>query len=250
MKELWIMVARPLSYLPARAIAGLVLLILIIGSVASQAQNQPLKTPPALPSVDLRGAGADAANDPLTLVEAHLRAARTMTADFTQEAGGGRVSQGRMVLARPGKVRFEYGAKASFLIVANGKTLSLVDYEVAQVSRWPVRDTPLAILLDPTVGLRERARILSAGPGALANRIVVEAQDRKRPDYGTLTLYFVRSASGPGGLSLQGWQVLDPQGNTTTVSLSNVRYNIQVAENAFTYREPAGFRSLPGGRTR
>ena len=37
---------------------------------------------------------------------------------------------------------------------------------------------------------------------------------------------------------MYGWTATDPQGRTTTVKLTNVRYNVPVGDGAFTYREP------------
>jgi outer membrane lipoprotein-sorting protein len=39
-------------------------------------------------------------------------------------------------------------------------------------------------------------------------------------------------------LQLYGWTAIDPQNHRTTVRLSDVRYNVAVAESAFTFTEP------------
>ena len=86
---------------------------------------------------------APAVAAPLDAVAATLRATRSMTADFVQTAGDGKVARGRMLLVRPGKIRFEYD-KSKLLIIADGTRLSMIDYSVGQVSQWPVGSTPLA----------------------------------------------------------------------------------------------------------
>lgn len=178
------------------------------------------------------------ADSELARVEAHLKAVRTMTADFTQTAGNGAVAAGRMTLARPGKVRFAYSGKSPLLVVARDGSLYVIDYQVAQVQRWPIANTPLAVLLDPDTTLRSRARILSSGPGALPGQVVIEADDPKHPEYGRITMVFRQDAAAPGGLVLTGWQVVDVQGSTTRVVLSNVAINQPVARNAFDFRDP------------
>ena len=52
-----------------------------------------------------------------------------------QTGPDGRQMRGAMTLARPGKVRFQYEPTVPFLVVADGRQVSLVDYEVAQVQR-------------------------------------------------------------------------------------------------------------------
>ena len=54
-----------------------------------------------------------------------------MTADFVQTDSRGRSAAGTMQLKRPGKVRFQYGS-GDLLLVANGRTLTFLDYQVGQ----------------------------------------------------------------------------------------------------------------------
>lgn len=177
-------------------------------------------------------------------VQAHLRAVDTMTADFVQTAANGASVSGKMTLARPGKVRFQY-ANSPLLVVADGKALNVIDYRVAQVSRWPIRNTPLAVLLDTSLDLSRYAReVASPTPGT----VTVEARDPKHREYGTITMLFARDAAAPGRLRLTGWRVLDAQNNITQVRLSNVRFNLPVAKTAFAFTDPRrAARSGPRG---
>jgi outer membrane lipoprotein-sorting protein len=178
---------------------------------------------PAQPSADLKA------------VEASLAATQSMTADFHQTDGKGRQMAGTLSLKRPGKIRFAYGGGVNMLLVADGKRLTFVDYDVAQKSSWPIAKSPLAVLLSPQPDLARIARIM---PSENKNVLVVRARDARRPEFGTLVLAFVRDGSAPGGLKLGGWTAIDAQNKRTTVRLSNQRYNVAVPENAFTYAEP------------
>lgn len=180
-------------------------------------------------------------------VATHLRDLQTMTADFTQTSGAGAVARGKLTLARPGKVRFQYEPSVPLLIVADGRNLAMVDYEVSQVSKWPIGGTPLAVLLDPKADIAKYGRVLEPGKGGLPGFVTVESKDKKHPEYGTITLYFARDAQAPGGLALSAWRVLDAQGNTTQVQLANARFNVAVDKSAFTYRDPRQ-RARPRGK--
>jgi outer membrane lipoprotein-sorting protein len=173
-------------------------------------------------------------------VRAALKATTTMTAAFTQTAANGGRLTGKLLLARPGKIRFQYD-KAPLLVVADGKRLSVVDYEVAQVSQWPIKSTPLGVLLDADADLAKYARV----SGQIANGVLVEARDAKHPEYGAITLDFIRDPAAPGGLALTGWTALDAQNNRTEVALSDIRYNVAVPGSSFGFRDPRTH-GLPG----
>lgn len=168
----------------------------------------------------------------LERLEAHLNAVQTMTANFAQTDDKGRVATGTLQMKRPGRVRFEYGG-GDLLLVANGKTLTFLDYSVGQKSSYPLGRTPLGPLLSGSPDFNGKAEILPNSDG----RILV-ARARNTGQYGQLTLAFLRNASAPGGLQLYGWTAIDPQNHRTTVRLSNVRFNVAVPESAFTYADP------------
>lgn len=175
---------------------------------------------------------AAAPSPDLARLKAHLSAVQTMTANFTQTDAKGRTDSGTLQMKRPGRIRFEYGG-GDVLLVANGKTLTFIDYAVGQKSSWPLGRTPLGPLLSNSPDFNGKAEILP-NPD---NRIVV-ARAKSSGQYGQLTLAFLRNASAPGGLQLYGWTAIDPQKHRTTVKLSNVRFNVAVPESAFAYAEP------------
>ena len=176
-----------------------------------------------------------AQTDDLSLVTAHLKAVTTMTAAFTQTDRAGKVLAGTLTLKRPGKIRFQYQQGVPLLIVGDGKALTFIDYSVKQVSRWPIGNSPLGVLLDPTKDLSRFAKIVPAGDSRI---VLAEARDPRRPEYGSITLAFARDAAAPSGLRLQGWVALDAQNNRTSVRLTDQRFNIAVSDQAFTWRDP------------
>ena len=176
-----------------------------------------------------------ATSDELKAVEASLAATQSMTADFLQTDGKGRQMAGTLSLKRPGKIRFAYGGGVNMLLVANGQTLSFIDYDVGQKSSWPIAKSPLAVLLSPQPDLGRIARIV---PSESPSVIVVRARDARRPEFGTLVMAFQKAPGAPGGLRLEGWTAIDAQNKKTTVRLSNQRYNVAIPDNAFSYAEP------------
>ncbi len=171
----------------------------------------------------------------LAEVSAHLRGVTTMTADFTQTDRSGRSLTGTLTMKRPGKIRFQYQQGVPLLVVANGKTLNVIDYQVRQVSAWPIGNSPLSVLLDPNQDLARFARVVDSGDPRV---LLVSARDPKRPEFGTISIAFARVPSAPQGLMLQGWTVLDAQNNRSTIKLANQRFNGAVSDQAFRWRDP------------
>jgi len=186
--------------------------------------------PATVIAVAAPSAAADDAG--MQMLAGHISSVQTMTANFVQTDQRGRSAAGTMQLKRPGRVRFQYGS-GDLVLVANGKTLSFVDYQVGQKSSWPLNKTPLGVLLSGSPNLKGRAQVM---PSQDPRILVVRARDPAQ--YGSILLAFVRSPSAPGGLQLHGWTAIDAQNKKTTVRLSNVRYNVAVSDSAFTYREP------------
>jgi chaperone LolA len=185
--------------------------------------------PVAIVAAAAPAAAADSAD--LAKLKAHIGAVQTMTANFVQTDAKGRSAAGTLQLKRPGRVRFQYGS-GDLLLVADGKRLYFLDYQVGQKSSWPLGSTPLGPLLSGSPDFNGKAQVL---PNKDSRILVARA---KNTSYGQLTLAFLRSPSSPGGLQMYGWTAIDPQGHRTTVKLSNVRYNVAVSDSAFTFPEP------------
>lgn len=171
----------------------------------------------------------------LSAVQAHLRATNSMTANFVQTDRNGQRLTGKLTLRRPGKIRFEYQKGVPLLIVGDGNSLTMIDYEVRQVQRWPVKNSPLTVLLDPSRDLAAFARLMPTGDPEV---ISVEVRDPKRPEFGTITMVFTRDAAAPAGLRLRGWVALDAKNNRTRIDLNDQRFNVPVADSAFRWTDP------------
>lgn len=192
----------------------------------------------ALPAIP-----AAAQADQLDQVVSALRGISTMKADFVQTDRSGQSVRGTLTWKSPGKMRFEYERGVNMLIISTGRSLHIVDYDVNQVERLPFSNSPLGALLDPKRDVKRYGRLLpTSNPDVLS----VEVKDSRKPEYGTITLVFVRDGSAPGGLELTSWVALDAQNKRTTVRLSNQRYGVAVADSAFTYRDPRRTSRRPG----
>lgn len=180
-------------------------------------------------------AAAQSDQSDLAKVTAYIRAVTTMTADFSQTDRNGQTLTGQLTLKQPGKIRFQYQKGVPLLIVGDGKALTVIDYDVRQVQRWPIGNSPLGALIDPSKDLSKFGKVVPTGDPSILS---VEARDPKRPEFGTITMIFKRDAASPAGLQLYGWVALDSQNNRTAVRLTNQKYGVPVADTAFRWTDP------------
>ena len=189
----------------------------------------------ALPALLATSVVSAAPSSDLSSVQRHLQSVESMTAAFTQTDRAGKVLTGTLTLKKPGKIRFQYEKSVPILIVGDGKSLWFLDYSVGQKQRWPIGNSPLGILLDPS---RDMSKIATVVPTGNPATIAIDAADPKHPEYGRISMVFARNAMAPGGLMLQGWVTLDSQNNRTTIRLSNQRFNAPVSDGTFQWRDP------------
>jgi outer membrane lipoprotein-sorting protein len=192
----------------------------------------------ALPAaLVLPAAPVAAQEDRIDQAVAALRAITTMRADFTQTDRSGQAVRGVLTWKNPGRVRFQYERSVNMLVVSNGRSLTMIDYDVNQLQRWPIGNSPLGALIDPRRDVKRFGKLL---PTSNPNVISIEFKDPNKPEYPTITTIFVRNPAAPGGLELNSWVALDAQNKRTTVRLSNQRYGISVPDSTFNYRDPRG----------
>ena len=171
----------------------------------------------------------------LDQIQRHLRSLTTLTASFTQTDRSGQTLRGALKLKQPGKIRFDYGKDANLLVVGDGKALTMIDYDVNQVQRWPISNSPLGALLNPERDLSKYGRLVpTRNPKVLS----VEVRDPKRPEYGVITMIFTKTSNAPAGLRLDGWVALDSKNNRTSIRLANQKYGVGVAESSFNWDDP------------
>ncbi|WP_267394837.1 MULTISPECIES: outer membrane lipoprotein carrier protein LolA [unclassified Sphingomonas] len=190
---------------------------------------------PVLATVPLAAPAVAQATGDLAAVQRHLQSLTTMTADFSQTDRNGKVLTGTFTLKKPGKLRFQYQKGVPILIVAEGGALTFIDYSVRQVQRYPIKNTPLVLLLDPDRDITRYAKVIPTGNDRVVS---VEANDPKHPEAGRITLVFARDGAAPAGLMLQGWVALDSQNNRTTIRLSGQKFGVPVSDNTFRWNDP------------
>lgn len=166
-----------------------------------------------------RPADAQSSGQPIPLAElsAYFNGFRTAEADFTQINPDGTLATGRLMIQRPGRVRFEYDPPDRNLVLATGGSVNVFDARSnVEPSVYPLNRTPLNLILAERVDLtRARMVVRHFAEGPTTSVI---AQDPDFPEYGQIRLVF---SAGP--VELRQWVVTDDTGRDTTVILGRLR---------------------------
>lgn len=176
-----------------------------------------------------------ASTAPVDRVEVYLNSIKTLSARFLQVDSAGNIAHGHLYMRRPGRLRFEYDAPSPLLLVADGVWLILHDKELDQVNRFPLYETPLGVLVDDPVDLREKVEVVDVeeSPGILRLKVI----DRELPDEGWMGITFTDPP-----LLLRQWKIKDAQGGVTALSLTDIRVNRKLDPELFTFTDPIPFR--------
>jgi outer membrane lipoprotein-sorting protein len=181
----------------------------------------PAKPAPARPFVPM---------DPLAVIQkanAYFNAATNMTGDFVQIGPDSKRSEGKIFVQRPGKLRFEYAPPATLEIVADGLSVAVHDRKTATKDIYFISQTPLKFLLKDQVDLSRDVKIIDVKSEPAAVTILVED---KATFGGTSQIKLVFD---PVKFTLKQWQVTDPQGYQTLVSLFNIDLSKKPDPNLF-----------------
>ena len=193
-----------------------------LAAAAAFAQQAPLDlTAPAAAAQksakSSKGAPAPIpADEAVPRANAWLDAARVMSADFVQIGPNGRRSEGQLSVARPGRMRFEFTDPPRFEIVADGRSVAIVDKKLNTQDEYFIGQTPLKFLLSDHIDLARDTQVLNVSQEG--KTVTIELEDRAALG-GTAHLSLVFDAST---FALKQWTVIDAQGFQTVVTLFNV----------------------------
>lgn len=179
-------------------------------------------------------------------IQQHYDTVRDFTADFEQAYVGGAlkrrtVEKGTVAISKPGRMRWDYTTPEPKQFVSDGQRIYFyvpADRQV-RVSPMPAGDrapTPILFLAGRGNLLRD-FRVEETTPPAKVDgvRALKLVPKQAEPEYASLTLVVDQST-----FQLRQLIVVDAQGGSSTFTFSNMRENVGVADNRFTFKIPRG----------
>lgn len=172
---------------------------------------------------------AHADNADLHKIEDYLNNLKTIKADFVQMSSNGATAEGKVYIAKPSKIRMEYTAPDSLLIVGNGDYIIYNDLELDQITNIDYDDIPATVILSNKIkfdGENLKVTDFYKDGGQLS----VTAEMPKNPAVKPITLIF---DSNP--FRLKQWKVIDQQNIEVTVSLFNEENDVELKDSLFKF---------------
>ena len=222
-------------------IAGVVVLLGVPVGNAYQGSAQPELRPTAGHLAQTTAATPDAvARD----IQQKYDRIQDFSTDFVHTYRGGVLKQqaterGRLLVKKPGKMRWEYTGPAKKLFVSDGRKIYSyipLDKQVI-VSTMPQDDqaaTPTLFLTGNGNITRDFNVAFDKVPDAPPGSVLLKLTPKKREaEYESLTL-----AVDPKTLSLRMLITVDTQGGRSAFTFSNLKENVGLADNQFVFQMP------------
>lgn len=168
--------------------------------------------------------------DNLAQIENYLNSIKTMDARFVQTASNGNTAEGRLYIQKPNKIRMEYDAPTSVLIVGDGDYIVYNDKELDQVTHIDYDDIPASLILANNVKIDgKKVKVSSFYQDAGITTVTLEYKDRG--DIGPITLTFNNRP-----FELKQWKIVDPQSVEVTVSLYDAVMDGGLDDSLFKFK--------------
>lgn len=163
----------------------------------------------------------------LPVLSQYLNGLTTVQAQFTQINPDGTLSTGKILIKRPGKIRFEYDPPNNALVMASAGALAIFDPKGnPQPESYPLNKTPLGLLLDKNIDLQRANMVVGHIYDGTATQVSV--QDPQHPERGRMDLVF----TGPTP-ELRQWVVHNENGEQTIVVLNDMQRDVAIRDYLF-----------------
>ena len=177
--------------------------------------------------IALFGAPVRAEKISLSNLSSYLESIKKVSGSFTQINSDKTVSTGRIFLFRPGRMRMEYKTPDNGLVIVGGSQIAVFDSKSNTHPRiFPLRKTPLKILLEKKINLKTSDIIVSHEE--VENSTVVVLQDPNLSSYGSLKLVFTDHP-----VTLRQWVITNEMSDQTVLKFKDFINQPNMSSNKF-----------------
>lgn len=150
----------------------------------------------------------------------------TLEANFIQVSPSGNISNGKIYLDLPGKLRLDYENPNNLLITCKGFWIVIQDRSTKTTNNIPVKSSPFAVLLENKSFLNTQN--IKTEYNIEAGVISLKLKSQNNENQESLVLEFSENP-----FSLKKWIIQDSLGENTTVLIQNAKYNNKLSHLLF-----------------
>ena len=159
-------------------------------------------------------------------VENFFKSLKSMEADFIQVSPSGKISNGKIYLDLPGKLRIDYEKPNNLLITCKGFWLTIQNRVLKTTNNIPLESSPFSILIKKKLNFdNEFLRTDLKNKSGIISLKITSKTNKKAEG---LILEFSEKP-----FNLKKWIINDIFGEKTTVLIQNAKYNNKLSHLLF-----------------
>ena len=169
---------------------------------------------------------SDRVNGSQLKVEKFFKSLKSMEANFIQVSPSGNISNGKIYLDLPGKLRIDYEKPNNLLITCKGFWLTIQNRILKTTNNIPLESSPFSILIKKKLNFDNEflGTDLKNKSGIISLKITSKTNKKTEG----LTLEFSEKP-----FNLKKWIINDIFGEKTTVLIQNAKYNKKLSHLLF-----------------
>ena len=152
----------------------------------------------------------------LNEINNYINGLTMLQADFEQINSDGSIDTGKLYIRRPGKMRLEYAAPSSALVIVGAGSVSIFDNKFNNTPiQFPLKETPLNLILKKDVNLNKND--LVSGHSSKNQNTHIIIQESSRTSKGKIEIVFKNNP-----VNLLGWIITNKSDQETTIVLDKL----------------------------
>ena len=159
-------------------------------------------------------------------IENFFKNLQTLEANFIQVSPSGDVSNGKIYLDLPGKMRIDYENPDNLLITCQGFWIVIQDRDSKTTNNVPLKSSPFSIFLEDKSILNNEN--FKTKYGVTSGVISLEIKSQEKDKLEGIVLEFSENP-----FNLKKWIILDTFGESTTVLIQDAKYNNELSHLLF-----------------
>ncbi len=166
----------------------------------------------------------------LQQVESYLNNIQNLSTKFIQETSEGNISEGKLFLSRPGKMRVEYNGQPKILIIVNDSVLAYTDVELDETSYLGTNTTPASFLTRSNISFSAKD-VEITNIKKSDNQIKISVMKKNRKEAGEFSVIF---STNP--LKFIKMEVKNDLDQITSVTLKDPDFSKPISSNLFVIK--------------